>query len=231
MLPAMARRSGIGCGLPSLRYGSSPRNAAPSSGGRPMPISASPVCTRTGFWVPPPGTTLILSPAFSRMSSAMPPEMVYQPPPTAPAVHVSDCWALAGKADAARSASAPRAESVFMSIGMSLLSNVLAIDYGAAGSCGPGRQPVSHGVVHHPDQGGDVEDGPPGGELDIRAIGRHIGALEHDRADLRVLRDEPPRHREVLLARGLDIQLEQIVEHHPGELLLRLEPRHHGGDL
>jgi hypothetical protein len=37
----------------------------------------------------------MLMPAFSRMSSAMPPEIAYQPPPTAPAVHVSDCWAAA----------------------------------------------------------------------------------------------------------------------------------------
>ena len=64
-----------------------------------MPISASPACTSTGFWVPPPGTTLMLSPAFSRISSAMPPEMVYQPPPTAPAVHVSDCCARGGQGE------------------------------------------------------------------------------------------------------------------------------------
>jgi hypothetical protein len=31
----------------------------------------------------------------------MPPEMAYQPPPTAPAVHVMDCWAVATTASAA----------------------------------------------------------------------------------------------------------------------------------
>src|SRR5262249_20783123 len=71
-----------------------------------MPRSASPFSTSTGFWVPPPGITLMLSPAFSRSSSAMPPEMAYQPPPTAPAVHVSEAWAAAAPAVAAMRARA-----------------------------------------------------------------------------------------------------------------------------
>src|SRR2546427_6863463 len=69
-----------------------------------MPISASPFCTSTGFWVPPPGMTLTVSCAFSRSSSAMPPEIAYQPPPTAPAVHVRLDWAVVGPASSTATA-------------------------------------------------------------------------------------------------------------------------------
>src|ERR1700737_4305448 len=40
--------------------------------------------------------------------------------------------------------------------------------------------------VHHPDERGDVEHRQPRGLADRRRIRRHVGALEHDRAHLRV---------------------------------------------
>ncbi len=67
--------------------------------------------------MPPPGMTLMLRPAFSRSSSAMPPEIVYQPPPTAPAVHVSDCCAAAPPASAATRARVITASPKRFSIG------------------------------------------------------------------------------------------------------------------
>src|SRR5262245_10121172 len=87
-----------------------------------------------------------------------------------------------------------------------------------------GRLARRQGAVDHRDQRDDVEHGQPGLPLDIRAVGRHVGALQHERPDVRMLAEEPPRHAHVLLARGVDIEDQLVTEKHPGELLLRLHP-------
>ena len=56
------------------------------------------------FWMPAPGTTLMLNFGFLLLtSSTKPPACAYQPPPICPAVQVrSYCWASAGAAQRAR---------------------------------------------------------------------------------------------------------------------------------
>src|SRR5262245_59707688 len=92
MLPASARS----CSIFRPAYGSSPRVAAPSSGGMPMPMSASPFSTRAGFCAAPPFRTFTAMPLFSWISSAMPREIVSQPPPATPPVQMIDDWAAPG---------------------------------------------------------------------------------------------------------------------------------------
>src|SRR5438093_13354061 len=70
-------------------------------------------------------------------------------------------------------------------------------------SCPPRWQAGGERAVHHDDQRHDVEDGAPGLALDVGGVGRHVGALEHDRADVRVIGDEPAGDPNVLLARGV----------------------------
>src|SRR5688572_7090158 len=186
MLPAMARRSGIFWPL----YGSSPFIAASSSGGSPMPISTSPFCTRGGFCVPPPGMTLMLSPAFSRSSSAMPPEIAYHPPPTAPAVHVRLCCAATGSV----------APSAATRIATTNVTRFIVCLLGV-GLSAPWTDRGCQTVVRHADERRDVEHGTARLALHVGRVRRHVGALEHDGADVGMLRDEPPRDAHVLRAR------------------------------
>src|SRR5205807_1849972 len=59
------------------------------NGGRPHAISVSPCWSLDMFWMPAPGTTLMLNDgSFDLISSTKPPACEYQPPPTWPAVHV-----------------------------------------------------------------------------------------------------------------------------------------------
>src|SRR5689334_24379533 len=76
------------------------------NGGRPNAISVSPCCTSVMFWMPAPGTTLMLNEgSFDLISSTNPPACVYQPPPTWPAVHVRFfCCAVAVSAGTQRAA-------------------------------------------------------------------------------------------------------------------------------
>src|SRR5581483_11675209 len=80
------------------------------NGGSPHAISVSPCCSFDMFWMPAPGTTLMLNElSLDLISSTKPPAWVYQPPPTCPAVQVRFfCWAVAGSAHTA-SASASAA--------------------------------------------------------------------------------------------------------------------------
>src|SRR5262245_43303050 len=87
-----------------------------------------------------------------------------------------------------------------------------------------GRPASGQRAVDHRDERDDVEHGQAGLPLDIRAVGRHVGALQHERSDVRMLSEEPPRDAHVLLARGVDVEHQLVAEEHPGELLLRLHP-------
>ena len=80
--------------------------------------------------------------------------------------------------------------------------------------------------MDHGDQRDDVEHGKPGLALDVGRVRGHVGALQHDRADVRVLRDEPPGDPHVLLARSVDVEHHLVAQEHARELLLRL----HAGD-
>src|SRR6266545_623507 len=69
------------------------------NGGRPHAISVSPCWSFVMFWMPAPGTTLMLKRgSFDFTSSTKPPACAYQPPPTCPAVQVrlNCCCAAAG---------------------------------------------------------------------------------------------------------------------------------------
>src|SRR5262249_16413643 len=77
------------------------------------------------------------------------------------------------------------------------------------------RQPLAHGVVDHPYQRGDVEDGQPGDGLNVGAVRRHVGALENDGTDLRMRLHEASRHGHVLLAGHLDVEFDLVVEEDP----------------
>src|SRR5260370_20939361 len=85
-----------------------------------------------------------------------------------------------------------------------------------AGSGGTRPEAVAHRLVHHPDQRGDIEDGQAGGGLDVGAVGRHVGALEHDRADLGMLGHQAPGHREGLLPGRLHAADEALGPQQPG---------------
>src|SRR6266498_812689 len=56
---------------------------------------------------------------------------------------------------------------------------VVALTPGCA-SRGSRGQPLAHGIVDHAHEGGDVEDRQAGRRLDVRAVWRHVGALEDD---------------------------------------------------
>src|SRR5262245_26385071 len=63
--------------------------------------------------------TRMLSPAFSRISAAMPLEMVSQPPPATPPAHVSDSWPTADVAERpSRIAVNPSSEARLISPGL-----------------------------------------------------------------------------------------------------------------
>ena len=69
--------------------GSDPLYEAAMNGGSPQAISVSPCWSLLMFWMPAPGTTLMLKlGSFDLINSTKPPACAYQPPPTWPAVHV-----------------------------------------------------------------------------------------------------------------------------------------------
>src|SRR3989337_1584649 len=78
-----------------------------------------------------------------------------------------------------------------------------------------GRQAVDQGVVNHADEGDDIEHWKTRGPLDVGAVRRHVGALEHDRAHLRMLADQPASHPHVLFPRGLDVEGQEVVQEDP----------------
>src|SRR5437773_9422184 len=70
-------------------YGSWPLYEAAMKGGSPQAISVSPAWSLLMFWMPAPGTTLMLKLAsWLRTSSTNPPACAYHPPPIWPAVQV-----------------------------------------------------------------------------------------------------------------------------------------------
>src|SRR2546430_6559868 len=70
-------------------YGSWPLYEAAMKGGSPQAISVSPAWSLLMFWMPAPGTTLMLKLAsWLRTSSTKPPACAYHPPPIWPAVQV-----------------------------------------------------------------------------------------------------------------------------------------------
>src|SRR2546421_5572500 len=70
-------------------YGSWPLYEAAMNGGNPQAISVSPCWSLVMFWIPAPGTTLMLKlGSLFLTSSTKPPACAYQPPPSWPAVQV-----------------------------------------------------------------------------------------------------------------------------------------------
>src|SRR5690242_21479226 len=67
-------------------------------------------------------------------------------------------------------------------------------------------------AVHQGHERDDVEHGTAGLALDVGGVRRHVRALQHDGADVRMLAHEPARHAHVLLAREVHVELELVVE-------------------
>ena len=61
--------------------------------------------------------------------------------------------------------------------------------------------------MHEAHQRQDVEGRKPGGALDVGRVGRHVRALEDQRAEVRVGRVEPARHADVLVARSDGVEM------------------------
>ena len=78
------------------------------NGGSPQAISVSPCWSLLMFWMPAPGTTLMLNDgSLLLMSSTKPPACVYQPPPTWPAVQVRLRFCASPGSTAANASASP----------------------------------------------------------------------------------------------------------------------------
>src|SRR6266850_6898273 len=156
-------------------YGSWPLYEAAMNGGSPHAISVSPCWSLDMFWMPAPGTTLMLNEAsFDLISSTNPPACEYQPPPTWPAVHVRFfCSAVAVSAGTSSASAAAITIVLLMT----------------PPPCSPSPALVQCRLVHvHAEPGAvEREDGAVG----VRHRPAHHVALEQQRAEQLT----PPRHR------------------------------------
>src|SRR6266480_588887 len=146
------------------------------NGGRPQAISVSPCWSLDMFWMPAPGTTLMLNDgSLPRISSTKPPACWYQPPPTWPAVHVRFfCCAVAVSAGPSSASAAAITITLLMA---------------PPPWCSPSRALVERGLVHVHAESGAVEG-------QDRAVGILHGSADH--VALEQQRTEQlaaPRHR------------------------------------
>src|SRR2546421_4722917 len=137
------------------------------NGGRPHAISVSPCWSLDMFWMPAPGTTLMLNEgSFDLISSTKPPACEYQPPPTWPAVHVRFfCCAVAVSAGTSNASAAAITIALLMT----------------PPPCSPSPALVQCRLVHVHAEPGAVqrEDGAVG----VRDRPAHHVALEQQRAE------------------------------------------------
>src|SRR5882762_7718669 len=175
------------------------------NGGSPHAISVSPCWSLDMFWMPAPGTTLMLNDgSFDLISSTKPPACEYQPPPTWPAVHVRFfCCAVAVSAGTSSASAAAITIALLMT----------------PPPCSPSQALVQCRLVHVHAEPGAVqrEDGAVG----VRHRPAHHVALEQQGAEQLT----PPRHRR---RRQRDLQVgggaERRLDHaadvaaHPGRL-------------
>src|SRR5437660_8684103 len=165
-------------------YGSWPLYEAAMNGGSPHAISVSPCWSLDMFWMPAPGTTLMLNEgSFDLISSTKPPACEYQPPPTWPAVHVRVfCCAVAVSAGTSSASTAAITIALLMT----------------PPPCSASPALVQCRLVHIHTEPGAVqrEDGAVG----VRHRPADHVALEQQRAEQLA----PPRHR---CRRQRDVQI------------------------
>src|SRR5213083_901608 len=148
-------------------YGSWPLYEAAMKGGSPQAISVSPAWSLLMFWMPAPGTTLMLKLAsWLRTSSTNPPACAYHPPPIWPAVQVRFfCCAHAAVPPSPRASARTIAES-----------RLMIVLRRSSGSCPSGRGPApscaeAAGIEEGEVEGGRAVDEPLG---DIPAGGGRV---------------------------------------------------------